>query len=336
MTTSADETPRETLRRRDRSVAVAHRSAVGRQSADRPAQSVRRRMIREWRMYVLIVPGFIYFGLFRYLPFLGNIVAFQQYSPFLGFTRSPWVGFDNFVTLFTDPEAITALKNTVIISLLQIVFAFPAPIALALLLNSIMSTGIKRFIQSVVYLPHFLSWVIVVSLWQSILGGDGLLNEFLHVAGVSSVSIMTDPSLFKMVVTSQVIWKEVGWGTIIFLAAITTIDPELYEAAAVDGARPMRRLWHITLPGLIPVIILLLVLRLGSVLTVGFEQILLQQPAVGADAAEVLDTFVYYHGVTGGDWGTATAAGLVQGVIGTILVLAANKFAKRLGWEGAF
>ena len=287
-------------------------------------------------MYVLIVPGCLYFVVFRYVPFLGNVAAFQDYSPFLGFAGSPWVGLENFVSLLTDPQATTALQNTLSISFLQVVFAFPAPLALALLLNSVMSERVKRFIQSVVYLPHFLSWVIVVSLWQAILGGDGLINALLRSGGLGPVNIMTNPDLFKLLVTSQVIWKEVGWGTIIFLAAITMIDKELYEAAAVDGAGAMRRLWHITLPGLSSVIVLLLILRLGSVLTVGFEQILLQQPAVGADAAQVLDTFVYYRGVLGGDWGTAAAAGLVQGVIGTVLVIAANRFSKRLGYEGAF
>ena len=307
------------------------------QSRPRPgARDLLHRAAREWRMYVLVVPGLRYFVLFRYIPFLGNVVAFQDYSPFLGFMHSPWVGVQNFTELFSDPEAVTALKNTVVISFLQIVFAFPAPIALALLLNSIMSERVKRFVQSVVYIPHFLSWVVVVSLWQAILGGDGLFNTILRSGGLGSVDILTNPSLFKAVITSQVIWKEVGWGTIIFLAAITMIDQQLYESAAVDGAGPMSRLRHVTLPGMAPVVVLLLILRLGGVLSVGFEQILLQQPAVGADAAQVLDTFVYFHGVAGGEWGTAAAAGLVQGVVGTFLVIAANRFAKRMGSEGAF
>lgn len=307
--------------------------------ADAPGRKHRRplwqRMLREWQMYVLILPGLLFFVVFRYVPLAGNIIAFQDYSPFLGF-QSPFVGFQNFVDLFGDPEFGNALKNTLIISTLQIVFAFPAPIALALLLNSIMSPKVKSWVQSVVYLPHFLSWVVVVALWQSILGGDGMLNNMLSAFGLGHVNIMSNPSLFYLVVTLQVIWKEVGWGTIIFLAAITKIDQELYEAAAVDGAGPWRRLWSITLPGIVPVFVLLLILRLGSVLTVGFEQILIQQPAVGTDVAQVIDTFVYFNGVVNGNWGMATAAGLMQGVIGTILVLGANRLSKRFGTEGAF
>ena len=297
---------------------------------------LRVRMWRERWMYLFIVPGLAYFVIFAYVPLAGNVVAFQNYSPFLGFEHSPWVGIHNFTAMFNDPEFVTALKNTVIISLLQIVFAFPAPIALALLLNSLLSDRIKRVVQSIVYLPHFIGWVIVVSIWQEVLGGTGPINELSKRLGLGSVNVMTNPSTFKILITAQVIWKEVGWSTIIFFAAISTISADLYEAAAIDGARTWRRMWHVTLPGISSVIALLLILRLGSVLTVGFEQILLQQNAVGTGAAEVLDTFVYYRGVIGGDWGLSAAAGLFKGVIGTILVVAANRFAKRLGTGGLF
>lgn len=297
--------------------------------------TTRRRMVSEWQMYVLILPGLLYFVVFRYVPLLGNVVAFQDYSPFLGFLHSPWVGWDNFTRLLDNPLALHALKNTLLLNAVQIVFAFPAPIALALLLNSLISERVKRLVQSVVYLPHFLSWVIVISLWQSILGGDGLVNNVLDGVGLGRVNFMTNPDGFVWLVTAQTIWKEVGWGTIIFLAAITLINPELYEAAAVDGAGGMRRLWHITLPGLLPVISLLLVLRMGQVLSVGFEQFYLQKPAVG-QAAEVIDTYVYAFGIKGGQWGVSTVAGLIQGVVGTALVLGANRVAKRLGTEGAF
>lgn len=287
-------------------------------------------------MYVLIVPGLLFFVVFRYVPLGGNVIAFQDYSPFVGFFHSPFAGSENFRQLLLDPEALVAIRNTLIISSLQIVFAFPAPIALALLLNSILSPRVRSFIQSVVYLPHFLSWVVVVALWQAILGGNGMLNSLSQAFGLGSVNVMTNPDTFYLLVTAQVVWKEVGWGTIIFLAAITRIDQELYEAAAVDGAGPWQRLWSVTLPGILPVFVLLLILRLGSVLTVGFEQILIQQPAVGRDVGQVLDTFVYFNGVIGGAWGVATAAGLVQGIVGTLLVIAANRFSKRLGTEGAF
>lgn len=307
--------------------------------AERPAEMAKRRggsWLHEWRMYVLILPGLLYFVVFHYLPLLGNVIAFQDYSPFRGMFRSEWIGLDNFAALFSDPRALNAIRNTLVISFLQIVFAFPAPIALAIFLHSVLNTRVQRFVQSIVYIPHFLSWVIVVSLWVAIFGSTGLLSSTLQSMGLGRIDLVTNPDLFKLVVILQVVWKEIGWGTIIFFAAISMIPQEQYEAAAVDGAGPWRRMWHVTLPGLRPVIILLFILRLGSVLTVGFEQILLQQEAVGTQAAEVLDTFVYFRGVQGGDWGLAAAAGLVQGLVGTCLVIFANRMAKAFKSEGAF
>ncbi|WP_246187102.1 ABC transporter permease [Microlunatus speluncae] len=310
--------------------------AVAEPVAVRRRRTLQRRLWQARWCYLFILPGLVYFVIFRYVPLLGNAVAWQDYSPFLGFEGSPWVAWDNFARLLTDPEVANALINTLWLSVLQIVFAFPAPLLLALLLNSILSDRIKRFVQSVVYLPHFIGWVIVVSIWQALFGGTGAISEVLSGLTGSSVNLMTNPDTFALLITSQVIWKEIGWGTIIFLAAMALVPLERYEAAAVDGAGGWRRIWHITLPGIAPVIVLLLILRLGSVLTVGFEQIILQQDAVGADVAQVLDTFVYYRGVLGGDWGLATAAGLVKGLVGTVLVLGANWLAKRLGGEGAF
>jgi putative aldouronate transport system permease protein len=294
------------------------------------------RIWRERGMYAFAVPGFLFFVVFAYLPLLGNIAAFQNYSPFLGFSGSEWVGWGNFTAIFGDPSVAIALKNTLIIALLQIAFAFPAPIALALLLNSLISERTKRIVQSVVYLPHFLSWVIVIAIWQAVVGGAGPLADLMGALGADHVNVMANPDTFKVLVTSQVIWKDIGWGTIIYFAAISSISPELYESAAADGAGGWRRLWHITLPGILPVTLLLLILRIGSVLTVGFEQILLQEQTVGSDAAQVLDTFVYFRGVVGGDWGLSTAAGLLKGAVGTCLVVAANKLAKRAGTDGLF
>ncbi|WP_231920000.1 ABC transporter permease subunit [Microlunatus soli] len=238
--------------------------------------------------------------------------------------------------MFTDPEVITALTNTIIISALQILFAFPAPVALALLLNSLLSVRVQRVVQAIVYLPHFISWVVVIAIWQQVLGGAGIINDVLALIGLGPQNVMADPDAFKPLVTAQVIWKEIGWGTIIFFAAISTIPHDRYESAAIDGAGAWRRIWHVTLPGIMPVIVLLLILRLGAVLTVGFEQILLQQDSVGKGAAQVLDTFVYFRGVIGGDWGLAAAAGLFKGAVGTVMVIGANWLSKRLGSEGLF
>lgn len=301
-----------------------------------PRRSLLRRMWRERTMYLLMLPGLVFFVLFEYVPLYGNIAAWQDFSPYLGLDRSLWVGWDNFERIFVDPELIRAFWNTVWLSSLQIVFAFPAPLALALLLHSILSTRVRRTIQAIVYLPHFIGWVVLVSIWNEILGPLGALNAVLRLLGAAPVDIIGNPAMFPALVTLQVIWKEVGWGTIIFLAALLSIPNELYESAAIDRAGPWRRLWHVTLPGLSSVIILLLILRLGSVLSVGFEQILLQQPIYGADAAQTLDTFVYFRGINGGDWGLATAAGLVKGVIASALIIGANWFAKRMGADGIF
>jgi putative aldouronate transport system permease protein len=264
------------------------------------------------------------------------VAAFEEYLPFLGFINSPFVGLGNFQKMIGDSTFWQAALNTLEISLLQLAFYFPAPIALALLLNSVISNTVRRAVQSVVYLPHFISWVIIVAIFQQVLGGAGVINQVLRDHGLHTIDIMSSAALFKPLVTAQVIWQGTGWGTIIYLAALTNIDASLYEAAAVDGAGRWRRLWHVSLPGIKAVTILLLILRLGQVLTVGFEQILLQRDNVGQGAAEILDTFVYFHGVVQGNWGVPAAAGLMKAVIGAVLILGANRLAHSLGQDGIY
>lgn len=205
-----------------------------------------------------------------------------------------------------------------------------------MLLNSIINERVKRTIQSIVYLPHFLSWVIVIAMWQQIFGGSGFVNTVLLNQGLGTVNVMNNPDIFKGLVVLQSIWKDVGWGTIIFLAALTKIDVQLYEAAVIDGANGWRRLLNITLPGIRSVVVLLLILRLGSMLSVGFEQYFLQRPMVGPEAAEVLDTFVYFRGIANGDWSFAAAVGIVRSIVGAILIFVANWVAKRFFDEGMF
>ncbi|MCP2330351.1 MULTISPECIES: ABC transporter permease [Actinoalloteichus] len=296
----------------------------------------RRRLRRDWPLLLMTAPAILVLGAFHYLPLLGNVIAFQDYSPFVGILNSPFVGFDNFQRLFGDPAFWNATLNTLYITAFQLVFYFPVPILLALLVNSLLSARIRLFIQSVVYLPHFFSWVLVITLFQQMLGGAGALNTFLRQQGLTPFDVMTNPDTFVLLVTAEGIWKDAGWGMIIFLAALSTVNQNLYEAAAVDGAGRWRRMWHVTLPALVPVIVLLLIMRLGDALSVGFEQFLLQRGAVGADASEVLDTYVYYEGVVNGDFAYAGAAGLFKGVVGLLLVLGANKVAHLLGEEGVY
>lgn len=284
---------------------------------------------------LLVVPGLLFYLVFFYLPILGNVIAFQDYVPFLGFRNSPFIGFQNFVALYHQPEFWWALSNTLIITALQLVFFFPAPIVLALVLNTLISNRVRRFLQSIFYLPHFMSWVVIVILFQQIFGGSGIFTSFLRAHGVQNpIEIMSDPNLFKPLVTAQAIWQGTGWGSVIFFAALVGIDVALYEAAATDGAGSWGRLVHVTLPGLKPVIILLLILRLGTILSVGFEQILLQEPAVGQMAGQVLDTYVYYNGIVAGNWGMGAAVGMIKSVVGLLLVLGANWLAHRAGEAG--
>jgi putative aldouronate transport system permease protein len=281
-------------------------------------------------------PWLALFFMLYYVPLLGNVIAFQDYSPYLGFLKSTWVGWDNFVSVFQDPEFGTVISNTLVISLLQIIFAFPAGIILALMLNALLHDRFKRFMQSVLYLPHFIGWVIIISIWQQIFGGDGMLNHLVTGLGGHPINIMTNPDFFKPLVVLQVIWKETGWSTILFIAAITGIDLSLYEAAVMDGANKWRRTWHITLPGIRGVIVLLLILRIGNILSTGFEQIFLQRDAVGLNAAEVIDTFVYDRGIINGNWGLAAAIALLKTIIGAVLVYSANRIAKQLGEDGLY
>lgn len=308
----------------------------------RPKPPIRARLRRDWPLLAMAAPAALLLMVFHYLPTLGNVIAFQDYNPWVGdnafeaFIYSEWIGFGNFERLFSDPAFWDAVLNTLTITAFQLVFFFPLPILLAILLHSILSTRIRGFIQSVVYLPHFFSWVLVVTFFMQMLGGAGLLAQRMRDAGLQPLSIMSNPDTFIVLVTAESVWKDVGWGAIIFLAALSAIDQNLYEAAAADGAGRWRRLWHITLPGLRPVIVLLLILRLGDALSVGFEQFILQREAVGRQAAEVLDTYVYYNAIITQQWGTGAAAGLFKGVIGLILIIAANKFAHRLGEQGVY
>jgi putative aldouronate transport system permease protein len=308
----------------------------------RTRRTLRARLRRDWPLLVMVAPAALLVTVFHYVPTLGNVIAFQDYNPFVGdnpleaFIYSEWIGFGNFEALFSDPAFWEAVVNTLTITLFQLVFFFPLPIFLAILLNSVLSGRARGFVQSVVYLPHFFSWVLVVTFFVQMLGGAGLLAQELRQHGYEPFDIMTNPDTFIILVTLEGIWKDVGWGAIVFLAALAGIDPNLYEAAAADGANRWRRLWHITLPGLRPVILLLLILRLGDALSVGFEQYILQRNAVGRQAAEVLDTFVYYQAIVPQRFGMGAAAGLFKGVVGLILVLLANKLAHRLGEQGVY
>ncbi|MBO0781487.1 MAG: sugar ABC transporter permease [Ktedonobacteraceae bacterium] len=294
---------------------------------------------RIWRYrwaYLLMIPGFIYVLVFHYIPLWGNIAAFQDFSPYRGYFRSPWVGLQNFVDLFTTPDIGYTIWNTVLLSLLQIIFAFPTAIILALMLNALINERFKRFMQSILYIPHFLGWVIIISIWQQFFGGEGLINHIMQTLSGHTFDFLTNSAFYRPMLVLQVIWKESGWGTIIFLAALSGIDLSLYEAAVMDGANNWRRMWHITLPGIRNVIIILLILRMGHILDTGFEQIFLQMQGVDIRVYQTIDIFAYVRGIQGGQWGLTTALGLVKMVVGTMMILITNKIVKLLGEEGLF
>ncbi|MGC2998970.1 ABC transporter permease [Streptomyces sp. G35A] len=321
---------------------AAHDAAGPPQKPPAGKQSLRVRLGRDRVLLLMTLPAVLLVLLFNYVPILGNVVAFQEYDPYISdngvvsILHSPWVGLENFQRIFEDSAFWNAVQNTLVLFALQLVLYFPIPILLALLINSVVRPRVRAISQAVLYLPHFFSWVLVIAVFQQLFGGAGILSQLLRAHGYDGLDIMTDPDTFKFLITAQSVWKDAGWGIIVFLAALASVSPDLYEAAAMDGAGRWRRMWHVTLPALRPVIALLLVLRVGDALTVGFEQILLQRDAVGPGAAEVLDTFVWWNGVRNQDFGYAAAAGLVKGVISLGLVLAANKVAHLMGEQGVY
>lgn len=285
--------------------------------------------------YILMIPGILYFLIFRYAPMWGLVIAFQDYNPFDGIFGSPWVGFEHFIDLFTYEYFYTLLRNTLVINFMNLILYFPIPIFLALLLNEIRHDVFKRVNQSIVYLPHFLSWVVVVGLTFFMLSTDvGAINKLLSSLFGIRFSFLTNDSLFWIIITLQSIWKDAGWGTIIFLAAIAGVNPSLYEAAVVDGASRLRQIWHITLPAIRHVIIILLILRLGNMMDVGFEQILLMLNPLVMNVGDVFDTYAYMQGILRGDTSIGVAVGMFKGVVGLIMILGANWLSKRFGNEG--
>ncbi|GAA2153368.1 MULTISPECIES: ABC transporter permease [Glycomyces] len=300
-------------------------------------RSFAQRLRFDWPLLVLALPVVAQLAVFFYWPSAWNVIAFMDYSPHRPFWDNPIVGFAWFERLFADPYFVPALLNTLKFAAAHLLFLFPLSVALALVMHSVVSTKVRSTFQSIVYLPYFFSWVLVVTVFVQVLGADGLVSNWIMGLGGDRLSFTSNPDTFLLLAWMQWAWKDAGWGMIIFLAALASINPSLYEAAAVDGANRWRRMWHVTLPGIRPVIILLLILQIGGILSVGFEQYQLQRNAIGYQATEVLDTYVYYRSVIGTEGASfGTAAGLFKGAIGLILILAANKVAHRLGEQGIY
>lgn len=295
-----------------------------------------RYLRRNYDLYLLLLPGIAYLLLFRYAPLYGLLIAFTDFdifagdSPFHAVFVSEWVGGYHFRRVMGSPAFIRVLTNTLIISAYKLVFLFPLPILLAILLNEVRNVTVKRSFQTLVYLPHFLSWVIVSGLFLNLLGGGGMVNRVLMALGRNTpIYFFMESSLFRglLVVTDG--WKSVGWGSIVYLAAITAIDPQLYEAAIVDGANRLRQTISITLPGIMPTVVLLLILNIGNLLQAGFEQILTMYNPLVYDVADIIQTYVYRIGLGQLNFSMGTAVGLFNSVVAFTLIVSANAFSRR-------
>jgi putative aldouronate transport system permease protein len=282
-------------------------------------------------IYLLFFPTFLYFFIFTYMPFYGISIAFKDYQVFKGIFESPWVGFDHFRTLFSSAKFPELIRNTVTISLYRIVFGFPAPILFALLLNEVRSLWFKRSVQTITYFPHFLSWVVFGGIVFNFIGPNGIFNIILEALGQDPVNLSTSAEHFRTLIVSTAILKEFGWGAIIYLAALAGIDPQLYEAAKIDGAGKLRQIWHVTLPGMRSIMALLFVLSLAGILDAGFEQVYIFLNAANMGPGDIIDTYVYRVGILGANYEVATAMGLFKGVVGMIFIIVANTLIRRMG-----
>ena len=280
-------------------------------------------------LMILVAPAVICLALFYYFPMYGLIIAFKDYKPFIGLLKSDWVGFDNFIRFFNYKYAWRMIRNTFLLSFWNLLWGFPAPIILALLLNEVQNMKFKKWVQTISYMPHFYSVVVVVGLVKMLLSPDsGIVANLLGSLGVESLDILAEAKYFRTIYIASGIWQELGWGAIIYLAALTNVDPQLYEAATVDGAGKMRCLWSITLPSIAPTIITMLLLRMGSIFSVGFEKVFLLQSAPTYETSEVISTYVYQYGLTSSSFSYGSAVGLFNSVVCLILVVVSNYVSK--------
>lgn len=278
----------------------------------------------------MFLPVVVYYLIFHYAPMFGIVIAFKDYNAFTGFIRSPWVGLKHFKDFFSSPYCWRLIRNTFLISFYGLIFGFPAPILLALLLNELKDGWFKKTTQTISYLPHFVSTVIIVGMYVNFLSpSTGLINNIIEKLGGERIYFLNDPKYFRSLYTIMNIWKGVGWGSIIYLAALTGIDPELYEACIIDGGGRLRQTWHITLPGIANTVIIMLIMRIGRLLSVGYESIILMYTPATYETADVISTYVYRRGLVDADYSFSTAVGLFNSVVGFIFIFTANALAKR-------
>lgn len=290
---------------------------------------------KNYWLYLFMIPGLLYMYLFKFRPIYGLQIAFKDFSLVKGIWDSEWVGFEHFAALFKSVSFGNVFKNSIVTSVLRLLWGFPVPIILSLALNEIRNMGYKRVTQTVLYLPHFVSWVVIAGMLTGLLSqSTGAVNAVIEAFGGEKIAFLTSPKWFRTVLIAAEIWKESGWGTIVYLAALSGIDPSLYEAATVDGANRWQCIKYITLPCILGTVTVMLIMRMGSVLNNGFEQIWLLQNSINREVAEVLETYSYQVGLREGRYSFATAIGLFQSVIGCIMVFTSNYISKKRGGSG--
>ena len=293
-------------------------------------QRLRLDLSRHWALYLLVAPAVAVIAVFSYAPMYGVVIAFKNFRPAFGILDSPWVGLRNFERFFSSYQFTNILTNTLGISLYSIAACFPAPVILALMMNQVRNKGRQRAIQTITYMPHFISIVVVCGLLAEFCESDGLINDVLAMLGMERTSLLANPRYFRTVFVASDIWQNVGWGTIIYLATLTGVDPSLHEAAAIDGAGRLQRIWHVNLPALMPVIVVQLIMRVGRMMLVGFDKVILLYSPATYETADVISSYVYRRGLSEMDYSYGAAVGLFNSVVNLIILVSANAFSRRV------
>lgn len=289
---------------------------------------------KDWRqnrsLYVLILPVILFYVLFAYKPMYGALIAFKDYRPALGFSGSEWVGLENFKRFFEGIYFERLLRNTVLLSLYNLIFGFPAPIILALMLNEVKSSKFKRLTQTVTYLPHFISMIVVAGMITNFCMTTGLINDIIVFFGGEATPLLQNPKYYRTIYVVSGIWQQIGWGSIVYLSALAGVDSQLYEAAAIDGAGKWKQMIHVTLPGIAPTVIIMLIMRIGQLMSMGYQKTILLYNAATYETADIIASYVYRVGLLEQEWSYSTAIGLFNAAINLILIVAANKISKKL------
>lgn len=297
-----------------------------------PKKSWERYLKANYPLYIMLIPGMLFLFIFNYLPIGGLTIAFQEYSPVKGILGSEWVGLQWFRYLFTSADFYKVLRNSLLIAFYKLIWGFPLPILLAIILNEVRSNKYRKVSQTILYLPHFISWVILASMITNFLSPtEGIFNHIRTAFGLEPIAFLQEPKWFRTIIVIAEMWKGAGWGTIVYLAAITSIDAQLYEAALIDGANRYQRIWHITLPGIKSTVIVMLIMRMGNVLKNGFDDIYLLSNNLTLDVAEVFETYTYRIGLRGGRFSYSSAVGMFQSVVGFVMITLSNWFSKKIG-----